>query len=118
MTVADRSISASIPPRRLWVLGAGYGAWCSALVVMYALHAVGCAYGWPSGAVRLGLAVVLLAHLALIGWLWRGYARTSPDPASGATGAFVHWVILWTLITAFVATVLVLAPALLLATCV
>jgi hypothetical protein len=108
----------ALPPGRLWLLLAGYGAWCSALVSIYALHALGCAFAWPTGALRLGLGVALLVHLAVIGWLWRDYASASPDPALGPTGSFVHWVVLWTLITAFVTTVLTLGPTLLLATCV
>jgi len=111
-------VSASpVPPRRLWLLAAGYGVWCSALVFIYALHALGCAFAWPTGALRLGLGVALLAHLAVIGWLWRDYADT-PDPALGPTGSFLHWVVLWTLITAFVTTLITLGPTLLLMTCV
>jgi hypothetical protein len=108
----------AVPARRLWLLAAGYGAWCSALVFIYALHALGCAFGWPAGALRLGLGVALLVHLAVIGWLWQEYANTNPDPALGPTGSFLHWVVLWTLITAFVTTILTLGPTLLLATCV
>jgi hypothetical protein len=107
-----------VSPSRLWLLALGYGVWCSALVVIYALHALGCAFAWPTGALRLGLGAVLLLHLAVIGWLWRDYASTSPDPALGPTGSFLHWVVLWTLITAFVTTVLTLGPTLLLKTCV
>lgn len=107
-----------VPPRRLWLLAAGYGAWCSALVFIYALHALGCAFGWPTGALRLSLAAALLVHLAVIGWLWRDCANASLDAILGATGSFLHWVALWTLITAFVTTVLTLGPTLLLATCV
>jgi len=110
--------ASSVPPRRLWLLAAGYGAWCSALVFIYALHALGCAFAWSTGALRLGLGIALLAHLAVIGWLWRDYASTSPDPALGPTGSFLHWVVLWTLITAFVTTLITLGPALLLVTCV
>jgi hypothetical protein len=108
----------SVPSGRLWLLAAGFGLWCSALVFVYALHALGCAVAWPAGSLRLGLAVVLLAHLALIGWLWRRYAASNADPAFGATGSFLHWVVLWTLITAFATTVLTLGPVLLLRTCV
>ena len=108
----------SVPPRRLWLLALGYGVWCSAIVVMYALHGLGCAFAWPTGALRLGLGLALLAHLAVIGWVWRDYAKATPDPAFGPTGVFLHWVVVWTLITAFVATVLTLGPTLLLATCV
>jgi hypothetical protein len=107
-----------VPARRLWLLTAGYGVWCSALVFIYALHALGCAFTWPAGTLRLAIGVALLVHLAVIGWLWREYANASPDPALGPTGSFLHWVVLWTLITAFVTTVLTLGPTLLLATCV
>jgi hypothetical protein len=51
----------------------------------------------------LGLAI--LAHLVLIGWLWRNYAMTPADPALDPTGSFLHWVILWTLLAAFVTIV-------------
>lgn len=107
-----------VPPSRLWWLGAGFGVWCSALAVLYALHAVGCAFAWPAGALRMGLVLLLLAHLAVIGWMWRELARADPDPASGQTGIFLHVVFLWTVIAAFVAMVLILGPLLLLATCV
>ena len=102
----------------LWLLAAGYGAWCSGLVFIYALHALGCTFGWPTSALRLSLGVVLAVHLAVIGWLWRDLASVSPDPALGPTGSFLHWVAVWTLITAFVTTVLTLGPTLLLKTCV
>lgn len=107
-----------VPPSHLWLLALGYGIWCSALVLLYALHALGCAFAWPAAALRIVLAVVLIAHLAAIGMFWRAYARRSADAAHGATGSFFHEVALWTLATAFVATVLTLGPSLLLATCV
>ena len=34
----------AVPSCRLWWLAAGFGIWCSALVVLYALHAIGCAF--------------------------------------------------------------------------
>ena len=107
-----------VPPHQLWLLALGFGVWCSALVFMYALHAFGCAFAWPTGPLRLSLGVALLAHLAMIGWAWRDRAKTAPDPAFGQTGSFLHWVVVGTLITAFVAVVLTLSPALLLTTCV
>lgn len=107
-----------VPPRQLWLLALGFGVWCIALVVIYALHAVGCAFAWSTGALRISIGLALLAHLAVIGWLWRDYAKTGPDPAFGPTGSFLRWVVVWTLISAFVATVFTLGPTLLLATCV
>jgi len=102
----------------MWLLTLGYGIWCSALVMLYALHALGCAFAWPAAALRITLAVVLIAHLVAIGVLWRAYATRSAAAAHGATGSFFHEVALWTLVSAFVATVLTLGPSLLLATCV
>jgi len=107
-----------VPPSRLWLLALGYGIWCSALVLLYALHALGCAFAWTPGALRTVLALVLLAHLAAIGVLWHTYGRRSADAAYGATGRFFHEAALWTLATAFVATVITLGPTLVLATCV
>ena len=107
-----------IPPQRLWWLAAGFGVWCSAIVVMYGLHAVGCAFAWPAGVIRLSLSLVLLAHLAVVGWLWREYRKTNPNPGFGPTGAFLHWVIGWTAIVALVATAFTLGPPLLLTICV
>jgi len=107
-----------VPPPRLWGLVAGFGVWCSALVVLYAVHAIGCAFAWSAGPLRLGLAVVLLAHLIVIGWMWRELAAASPDPSFGHTGTFLHTMVIWTVIAAFVATVLTLGPSLLLTICV
>ena len=107
-----------VPPGRLWGLVAGFGVWCIAIVVLYSVHAIGCAFAWAAGPLRLGLAVVLLAHLIVIGWMWRDLAVASPDPVFGRAGTFLHTVVVWTLIAAFVATVLTLGPTLLLAKCV
>jgi hypothetical protein len=55
--------------------------------------------------------------LVVIGWMWRDLAAASPEPAFGRTGTFLHTVVVWTLIAAFVATVLTLGPSLLLTIC-
>jgi hypothetical protein len=65
----------------------------------------------------LGLAVVLLAHLILMGWMWRDIARAGPDPVFGPTGTFLHWAVTRTLVAALVATALTLGPPLLLTIC-
>ena len=107
-----------VPPRRLWWLVAGFGVWCSALVFLYAVHAIGCAFAWPAGALRLALAIVLLLHLIAIGLMWRDRRAASSDPGFEPTGTFLHTVTVWTLIAAGITTVLTLGPALALATCV
>jgi hypothetical protein len=86
--------------------------------VLYALHAVGCAFAWSAGSLRLGLAVVFLAHLIVIGWMWRDRAALGAGPVSGETGAFLHRAAVWTVIAALAATILVLGPPLLLTTCI
>jgi len=106
-----------VPPRRLWWLLLGFIVWCSALVALYALHAIGCAFAWSPGSLRLWLALLLLAHLAAVGGMWRHLARAPAAPAGG-TESFLHIAALWTTIAAVFATVLVLGPPLLLTTCV
>ena len=105
-------------PQRLWWLAAGFGVWCSALATLYALHAVGCAFAWSAGPLRIGLGALLVAHLIVIGWMWRDFAAASPDPGFGQTGLFLHAVATWTLIAALVAAILTLGPPLLLTICV
>jgi hypothetical protein len=67
---------------------------------------------------RLGLALVLLAHLGPIGWMWRDQAAGSSDPGSGPTGAFLRTVVIWSLLAALATIVLTLGPTLALTTCV
>jgi len=107
-----------VPSRQLWWLAAGFTVWCSALVVLYAIHGIGCAFAWSTGALRLWLAVALLVHLIVLGWMWRDIVRAGPDSGFGPTGAFLHWAVVATLITALVATVITLGPPLLLTACI
>ncbi len=107
-----------VPSRQLWWLAAGFTVWCSALVVLYAIHGIGCAFGWSTGTLRLWLAVALLAHLIVLGWMWRDIARAGLDARFGSTGAFLHWAVVATLIAALVATVITLGPPLLLTACI
>jgi hypothetical protein len=107
-----------VPPRRLWWLAAGFGVWGIALIVLYALHAIGCAFAWSAGPLRLLLAGVLLAHLTVIGWMWLDRARAVAEPISGEAGAFLHRAVLWTVIAAFIAAAFTLGPPLLLTTCI
>ena len=107
----------TVPPRRVWWLAGGFAVWCSALVVLYALHAIGCAFGWSAGPLRWSLVLVFFAHLAVVGWMWRNFAKPRPDHDHGQTGSFLHAAIVWTTIAAFAATVLTFGPALLLSTC-
>jgi len=107
-----------VPAGQLWLLALGFCVWGGALVIVYVLHSAGCIFGWSPATLRFSLVLAVLVPLALIGWLWRNYARTAPDPALGQTGSFLHWVILGTLVSAFVTIVFTLGPTLLLTTCI
>ena len=107
-----------VPARELWGLTWGFLIWASALVLVYTVHSLGCAFAWAPGATRLVLAGVILAHMALIGALLLVRTRRGPDPAQGRAGAFFYWVILATLAAALVKIVFTLGPALLLTVCV
>ena len=106
-----------VTANRLWLLMLGFGVWCSALVTVYILHSVGCTFAWSADTIRLSLGLTILAHLVLIGWLWRTYAKPAADPSPGPTGSFLHQVIMWTLLAAVVTIVFTLGPTLLLTTC-
>ena len=112
----DHAGAVEVPSRRLWWLGAGFVVWCSALVILYALHAIGCAFAWSTNWLRLSLVVVFLLHLIVVGWMWRNAAKS--DPGFGPTGSFLHAAIAWTVIAAFVATVLTFGPPLFLTACI
>jgi hypothetical protein len=107
-----------LPPGYLWWLAAGFLVWCSALVTVYAVHAIGCAFSWSAGPLRLSLALVLFAHLAVIGWMWQHLGGTDPSRESGGTRAFFRVAAAWATIAAFVTTILTLGATLLLTVCV
>jgi hypothetical protein len=110
--------TASVPPGYLWWLTAGFLVWDSALVVVYALHSVGCTFAWSAAPLRLCLALVLFAHLAVIGWMWHHLGGADPRGDSGQTGAFFRMAALWATIAAFATTIFTLGATLLLTLCI
>ena len=108
----------TVSTQRLWLLAVGFGLWGSALLVLYALHTIGCAFVWSAGLLRVALAVALIGHLTVIGWIWRDLATAGPDSVFCQTGAFLHRVALWTVVAAFAVSVVTLGPSLLLTTCI
>jgi hypothetical protein len=110
--------TASVPPGYLWWLAAGFLVWGSALVVVYAVHGIGCTFAWSAGPLRLGLALVLFAHLAVIGWIWHRLRSADPRRDSGRTGAFFRIAAVCATIAAFVTTIFTLGATLLLTICV
>ncbi|MFG1370669.1 hypothetical protein V5F32_00670 [Xanthobacter oligotrophicus] len=115
---ADRPTGARrIPSRQLPWLAPGFCIWFSALVFVYVLHSMGCAFGWSAATIRLSLSLALIVHLALIGVLWRLQARRGSNPAFGRAGTFLHWIIVGTLVSALVKIVFTLGPILFLTAC-
>jgi hypothetical protein len=107
-----------VPPGYLWWLAAGFLVWCSALVAVYAVQAIGCTFAWSAGPLRLGLALVLFAHLAAIGWMWHRLGSADPSRDLGQTGAFFRVAALWATIAAFATTIFTLGATTLLTACV
>ena len=107
-----------LPPGYLWWLAAGFLVWCSALVSVYAVHAIGCTFAWSAGPLRLGLTLVLFAHLAVIGWMWHRLGGADQIRDFGQTGAFFHMAAVWATIAAFATTVFTLGATTLLNVCV
>jgi hypothetical protein len=106
-----------VPASELWLIAFGFCVWCSALVLSYAIHSVGCAFTWPAWILRLSLTLTIFVHLVVIGWFLRSCSRSPSDSALGPIGSFLHWVTVWTLISAFVTVIFTLGPALLLTMC-
>lgn len=82
-------MSALARPRGLLGLAAGFLAWSSAFLVLYGLHALGCAWGWdareagPASLLRLVLVGAWIAHLALLCGLVALSRRLGRDAGAG-----------------------------------
>lgn len=112
-------MSETVPPRLIIWIAAGFVIWSSGFVALYALHAIGCAFAWQAGPIRLGLTAVLLLHILPLALMWRHLARQTPRDASAPrTRSFLATVALWSTVAALAATVLTLGPPLVLTTCV
>jgi hypothetical protein len=107
----------AVPPQQLCWLTAGFAVWASALVALYPIHGLGCPFACPAWPVRVVLALVLVAHLAVIVLMWRYLAGATRSPDATATEEFVRTVAVGSVIAAFVTMILTLAPPLLLTVC-
>ena len=106
------------PPHLIIWLGAGFAVWASALVVLYALQAIGCAFVWLAVPLRLGLGAVILMHLAVLAAMWHRLATHFDGANDNDTLSFLVAASLWATIAAVVAVVFTLGPALFLTTCI
>jgi hypothetical protein len=111
----NTSDSDGLSPWRLWWLVAGFAVWGSALGALYGLHGLGCAFAWPAGVLRLMMALVLLVHLGVLGWVVRHLYLSGGNGT--ATGRFLRAIFMGSALSALAATVLTFAPPLLLTVC-
>lgn len=85
---------------------AGFVVWSVGFVLLYALQALGCAYGWPlHRALLIGAYVVVLAPLVWLAFGWRAPASPLGQAA------------LWANRAALVAGVLTFLPVTFASTC-
>lgn len=108
------------PPHRILALLAGFLVWSGAFVLLYALQALGCRFGWNEmalgpldlhRAVLIGVfGLVVIAQIAVL--RVTRPAAPGPDPAPFLARAG-HWASL----AALVAAILVFAPVVAVSTC-
>lgn len=101
----------------VWLV-AGFAVWASALIALYAVHAIGCAFAWPAALLRVGLGAALLVHIAVLAAICHQLANRPVGATDGGTRDFLVTISLWATFAAIAATVLTLGPSLLLTTCV
>ena len=107
---------------RIGGMAGGLLVWTSALVGLYALHAVGCKISWlevavgPVSLLRMVLLAVWLAHLGLLAWLCLRFRRWRSD-AAGAGDRFIVAASVALTVVAFVATLYTGVPAVFLRQC-
>lgn len=108
-----------VPPRHMLVIVVGFALWSVAFVALYAVNAIGCAFGWPTIVQRwvvIGLALLCSgAALGVAAWSighWRRAARADrPAPSLAKIGALASS-------AALAATVFVSAPSLFVSMCI
>jgi hypothetical protein len=88
-----RPLRAVIGPGSLFGAAFGWIVWSSAFVTLYGLLSIGCVYGWndarfgPVNLLSAMLALLWLAHLALLLWLAIDAFRTRPGEGEDRSGA-------------------------------
>lgn len=110
----------TVPPRRLLLLVSGFILWACALLTLYGVHALGCAFDWPSAVHRGLLSSLLASYMAVLARLsarrWRRWRLQRDVGVPNAT--FIEYLALILTIAALVATLLTLAPSFTLSLCV
>jgi len=109
----------TVPPRTLLLLAVGFTLWSSALVSLYSVHAIGCAFAWPPAVLRAILLSLATLHLVALAWMslwcWRRWRSRQEDAPRSLP--FLEFVGLGATIAALGATLFTVAPALVLNLC-
>ncbi|MCG6114300.1 MAG: hypothetical protein MEQ84_03795 [Mesorhizobium sp.] len=117
-----------VPARQMIWLVLGYVVWAGGFVALYAALSIGCEYGWHlmefAGGVTVQRAILVVLFLATVAatgavaWLsrrrWLAARRRAP---AVAPARFLEWAAVGSSLTAVVAAIVSLAPALVLTSC-
>ncbi len=109
----------TVQPRRLLLLAVGFAIWASALVTLYGVHAVGCAFGWPPALLRGSLVTLLAIHIVALAWIIvRHLRRHRSSQDAPRPIPFIEYVGVGAAIAALAATLFTFAPSFILSQCV
>lgn len=100
----------NVPPAQLLWLVAGFIVWSSAFVALYAVNAIGCAFGWAEWAQRVTLLGLLLLHAAILVWMLVHLRHKLSDVGTGQARLFFQMGLALTLV-ALVSTIAVFVPS-------
>lgn len=109
-----------VPPARILLIVIGFIVWSSGFVALYAVNAIGCAFGWPAPLQRGILLVLFALHAAALAgfchWSWTRWRRLERGAEKPART--LEYLGLGTGLAALAATLFVLAPALVISMCI
>ena len=97
--------------RALLLLLSGFTVWSLAFVALYALQALGCAFGWPNH--RLVLIAAYVASLIPLAWLAIGKPFGAREPTTTLSTAAM-----WSNRAALGSGILVFAPVTFVSACI
>lgn len=106
-----------VPPSRVLLLAIGFIVWSAAFVALYAINALGCAFGWDGAFQRAVLMAVFAAHALSLVWFIITVTRllrraeTEPERMLAYAGLGLAF-------AAFASTVFVAAPATFVSMCI
>lgn len=109
-----------VAPHRILLIPLGFIIWSAAFVVLYAINAVGCAFGWEETLQRGILIAITLGFLgltALAGWMAYRYLQGKAQ-IEGEPGPSLGTISTYGCLAAFAATICTFGPVFVVSLCV